>query len=80
MLLCDFKLCIETSVSAPGFPESENLDFGVIFVTRNPGIFWCKTRTSLHNKVPILYYNCEIFKVNAMAFKFPPGGLNLFQQ
>ena len=57
---------------------SLNLGFGVIFKTQNPGIFWCKIMVLLHNKVPILYYNCEIFKVNAMAFKFLPGSLNLF--
>ena len=65
-------------MSTPGIPEPENLGFGEIIDTRNPGIFWCKTSVSLRNKVPILYYNYEIFKVNAMAFKFSSGGLNLF--
>ena len=32
-----------TSVSAPGFHEPINPGFGVIFETRNPGIFWCET-------------------------------------
>ena len=38
---------VNTNVSAPDFLEPKNPSFGMIFETRNPGIFWCKTRVSL---------------------------------
>ena len=80
--------CVSTRVYPLPFPEPKNTLLGIIFEARvffgaKPrvslsSIFGAKPRVSLSSRVPSLCYNCEIFRVNAMAFKFPQGGLNLF--